>query len=156
MATLTLLDVCNKKRMAAACLALVLVTLVTMTLRIHWSYTAQLEAQLLSHKTKANSSCGKQEMTVLSSCQRCPREELRAEEAYCMETGYKQWVKCADGRSLYNWCDITPAVEERQFWMFELMALVITGASYSVVFIRQRKNDQQLMDKIHRQIGLTT
>ena len=57
---------------------------------------------------------------------------------------------------LFNRCDISPAVEERQFWLFELCALLITGASYAVVYIRQRKNDQLLMEKIHRQIGLST
>ncbi|KAL8602208.1 hypothetical protein ACOMHN_022721 [Nucella lapillus] len=148
-------DFCSKKRMAVSCTILVLVTLVTIALQSHFSYTAQLGQQLLSHKAKANTSCGKQEMKVLSDCQRCPRQELRNEEPFCMETGYKQWVECADGRRVYNWCDITPAVEERQFWMFELMAFLISGMSYAVVFMRQRKNDQLMMEKINRQIGLS-
>ncbi|XP_076465944.1 uncharacterized protein LOC143297449 [Babylonia areolata] len=148
-------DYCNKKRMAASCAVLVLITLVTIAFQSHFSYTAQLEQQILSHKAKANSSCGKQEMKVLSACEKCPREELRNEEPFCMETGYKQQVECADGRHMYNWCDITPAVEERQFWLFELAALLITCASYTVVYVRQRKNDQLLMEKINRQIGLS-
>lgn len=53
-------------------------------------------------------------------------------------------------------CDITPAVEERTFWIFELSTFIIGAASYTVVYLRQRKNDQLLMDKINRQIGLTT
>nr|KAG5706567.1 hypothetical protein BaRGS_028738 [Batillaria attramentaria] len=146
---------CNKKRMTIAAAGIVIVTVVTVTLRSHWSYTAQLEQQLLTHKAKANSSCGKLESQPLSSCERCPRDELRKEVPYCMETGFKQKVQCSDGREVYNWCDMTPADEERQFWIFEFCALMITAASYTVVYLRQRKNDQLMMDKINRQIGLS-
>ncbi|KAK7496887.1 hypothetical protein BaRGS_00011867 [Batillaria attramentaria] len=106
-------------------------------------------------QAKANSSCGKLESQPLSSCERCPRDELRKEVPYCMETGFKQKVQCSDGREVYNWCDMTPADEERQFWIFEFCALMITAASYTVVYLRQRKNDQLMMDKINRQIGLS-
>lgn len=149
-------DMCNKKRLALSAAIFTLVVIVTVALRSHWSYTAQLEQQLLAHKAKANSSCGTLQLTVLRECVHCQLEELRNEEPYCMETGFKEWVRCADGREVYNWCDITPAVEERTFWIFELCTFIIGAASYTVVYLRQRKNDQLLMDKINRQIGLTT
>ncbi|KAK0057424.1 protein JTB, partial [Biomphalaria pfeifferi] len=37
----------------------------------------------------------------VSHCQRCPKEELRSEISYCMQTGYKELIKCDNGKEEY-------------------------------------------------------
>ncbi|KAK0057425.1 protein JTB, partial [Biomphalaria pfeifferi] len=50
-------------------------------------------------------------------------------------------------------CDISPAVEESDFWKFELCTLLLGLSSYAVVYLRQRKLDKRLMEKINKQIA---
>ena len=49
--------------------------------------------------------------------------------------------------------DISPAVEESDFWRFQAMTLTIGLLSYAVVHLRQQKLDQKVMEKIHKQIS---
>jgi len=72
-----------------------------------------------------------------------------------METGYKQQIQCDGDQSEHQiWCDMSPAVEERNFWTFQAMTFTIGLISYAIVYLRQQKLDKELMDKIHKQIGV--
>lgn len=50
-------------------------------------------------------------------------------------------------------CEITPYMDERNFWIFQAVTFTIFAVSYSLVRVRQKKLDGQLMDKINRQIA---
>lgn len=50
-------------------------------------------------------------------------------------------------------CEITPYMDERNFWIFQAVTFIIFAVSYSLVRVRQKKLDGQLMDKINRQIA---
>lgn len=50
-------------------------------------------------------------------------------------------------------CDISPAVEESDFWRFQAITLTIGLMSYTVVYLRQQKLDQKLLEKINKQIS---
>ena len=44
-------------------------------------------------------------------------------------------------------------VEERHFWIFEIVTAVIGLLSYGVVFLREQRLDKLLMDKVNKQIA---
>ena len=50
-------------------------------------------------------------------------------------------------------CEITPYMDERNFWIFQAVTFTLFAVSYSLVRVRQKKLDGQLMDKINRQIA---
>lgn len=60
-------------------------------------------------------------------------------------------ILCANF-SFYR-CDISPAVEEVDFWKFQLFTLLVGLSSYTVVYLRQKNLDKKLMEKIHKQIA---
>ena len=44
-------------------------------------------------------------------------------------------------------------MDERNFWIFQAVTFTLFAVSYSLVRVRQKKLDGQLMDKINRQIA---
>ena len=44
-------------------------------------------------------------------------------------------------------------MEERSFWLFEASTALVGVASYVVVYVRQRRLDRLLTEKVHRQIA---
>ena len=44
-------------------------------------------------------------------------------------------------------------LEERKFWTFEAVCAMTALVSYGSVYLRQRKLDKQLLDKVHKQIA---
>ncbi|XP_059177739.1 protein JTB-like [Physella acuta] len=148
-----MIEVLTKRRIAVFAVFLALFTIAGLLLRSHWEYTRLLaiqEAQIRS-KAKKASSCAN--YTSLSQCQRCPKEELRQLVPYCMQTGHKELIRCDNGKEEFIWCDISPAIEERDFWKFQICTLVLGLSSYTVVYLRQKKLDKILMEKINRQIA---
>lgn len=143
----------TKKRMLVLLGIVLFLCFVYIILQSHFAYTRQLLQQESAIREKAKKAASCADYTVIEKCQRCPKKELRELLKVCMETGYKQKIKCSDGKVEWNWCDISPAAEESDFWRFQLIMLVIGIASYALVYLRQQKLDKILMDKIHKQIS---
>lgn len=146
----------TKKRVLLFVGILSVILLSTLVLKSHWNYTAKLREQEQEIKDKAlkSSPCENgSPFTEVSRCVRCTKEELRSLAKHCMETGFKQLVRCNDGKEHNMWCDISPAVEESDFWRFQAITLTIGLISYTVVYLRQQKLDQKLLEKINKQIS---
>ncbi|XP_005091081.1 protein JTB [Aplysia californica] len=143
----------TKKRVLAFVGFLSLIMFTTLILKSHWDYTTQLARQEEEIKSKVKKSSPCESYTEVSRCERCSKEELRTLVKHCMETGFKQRIRCSDGKESFLWCDISPAVEESDFWRFQAIVLTVGLISYAVVYLRQQKLDQKLMDKIHKQIS---
>lgn len=141
-----MIEVFTKKRILVLAAFVVLSMLTFLVLRSHWEYTRQLPKD-----EPKETSCPV--YTSISRCQRCPKEELRAEVPYCKQHGYKERIRCEDGKEEFVGCDISPAVEEADFWKFELLTLLVGLTSYAVVYLRQKKLDKRLMEKINKQIA---
>ncbi|CAL1541260.1 unnamed protein product [Lymnaea stagnalis] len=155
-----MIEVFTKKRILVLAAFVVLFTVAFLVLRSHWEYTRQLPKEVFEKLFKIylnNFSEPKETScpvyTSISRCQRCPKDELRAEVPYCKHHGYKEKIRCEDGKEEFVGCDISPAVEEAEFWKFELLTLLVGLTSYAVVYLRQKKLDKKLMEKINKQIA---
>ncbi|KAK3728055.1 hypothetical protein RRG08_022107 [Elysia crispata] len=143
----------TKKRMLVLGGITLFLCFVYVILQSHFAYTRQLLQQESAIREKAKKAASCENYSVIEKCKRCPKKELRDLVQVCMETGYKQKIQCSDGKTEWNWCEISPAVEESDFWKFELIMLLIGLSSYALVYLRQQKLDKILMDKIHKQIS---
>ncbi|GFO49787.1 protein jtb-like [Plakobranchus ocellatus] len=143
----------TKKRVLALSGLIFFICFVYLILQSHFAYTRQLLKQEGEIREKAKKAASCESYTVVERCKRCPKKELRDLVKVCMETGYKQKIKCSDGKEEWNWCEISPAVEESDFWKFQLIMVLIGASSYAIVYLRQQKLDKILMDKIHKQIA---
>ncbi|BFZ02156.1 hypothetical protein BsWGS_05194 [Bradybaena similaris] len=148
-----MIEVFTKRRILAFLGFVVLVTGAGLLLNSHWEYNKQLAKQEEVIKNKARKSASCEMFSVISRCERCSKQESRDDVGVCSETGYKQRIKCDSGKEEFIWCDISPAVEESDFWKFQLCTLLLGLSSYAVVYLRQKKLDKRLMEKINKQIA---
>ncbi|CAG5128646.1 unnamed protein product [Candidula unifasciata] len=148
-----MIEVFSKKRLLAFLGVVVLVTGAALILNSHWEYNKQLAKQEEVIRNKARKSAPCETFSVVSRCERCSKQELRDLVPVCSETGHKERIKCDSGKEDFIWCDISPAVEEADFWKFQLCTLVLGLSSYAVVYLRQKKLDKRLMEKINKQIA---
>ncbi|BFZ02155.1 hypothetical protein BsWGS_05195 [Bradybaena similaris] len=178
-----MIEVFTKRRILAFLGFVVLVTGAGLLLNSHWEYNKQLAKQEEVIKNKARKSASCEMFSVISRCERCSKQESRDDVGVCSETGYKQRIKCDSGKEEFiwvnsqrrikvhnemfmgstsreglkfspvSWCDISPAVEESDFWKFQLCTLLLGLSSYAVVYLRQKKLDKRLMEKINKQIA---
>ena len=54
---------------------------------------------------------------------------------------------------LFYSCPKLTAIEERNFWLFEMAAAFVGLGSWSIVHARQKILDRQLLDKVNKQIA---
>ncbi|XP_041361168.1 protein JTB-like [Gigantopelta aegis] len=148
-----MVECCTKKRMIAAVITLISLSVLTLVLENKWSFEHKVKEAQMSSDVNANESCSSDKFTELDSCKKCSRKELRKLLPFCMETGYKQLVECDNGKKLFRQCMITADIEARSFWIFEAVNIILAVSSYTFVHFRRRKLDKLMMDKINRQIG---
>ncbi|XP_071104051.1 uncharacterized protein [Haliotis cracherodii] len=150
---LSMIELCTKKRMVFAVIALICLSIVTLILESRWSYQRKLNDARFQAMANANETCKSGKYTALDVCKSCTRDELRREVHYCLEKGYKMLIQCENTKIMYTGCGITPDAEQRQFWIFEGVCLVIGIVSYLIVHQRRSMLDQIMMDKINKQIA---
>lgn len=106
------------------------------------------------HKlVSSNRTCKDEDILLEEACFRCSKPELKEEAPACMKTGYKQIVECKDGKKFWRSCEITPAMDEKKFWIFASVNLLIGIAAYAYVIRRQKTLDGILMEKINKQLS---
>ena len=83
---------------------------------------------------------------------------------------YKEKVRCDSGTEAYRSCDKINRLEERKFWIFELVCALTGGVRYrlqivknllnnffffsaSIVFLRQKQLDHKMYQRLQRQIA---
>lgn len=147
-------DFCTKKKMALAIALLFGISLVTLVVESAWPSHHKIQAvKFPSNLVPLNKSCPSKKAKAVSDCERCSKDELRKLQPECQETGFKQKIICDNKETFYQNCEITPYMDERNFWIFQAVTFTIFAVSYSLVRVRQKKLDGQLMDKINRQIA---
>lgn len=93
---------------------------------------------------------------ISQECRPCTRLELKMNAENCNPTGYREKWTCKVGnteKNRYKSCPKVSWVEEKNFWIFEGVSFGIGIVSYIVAYIRQRRLDHLLMEKVHRQIA---
>ncbi|XP_022333411.1 protein JTB-like [Crassostrea virginica] len=147
-------DFCTKKKMALAIFLLFSISVVTLVVESAWPTRHKIqEVKFPSHIVPLNKTCPPQKTKAVSDCERCSKDELRKIQPECQETGFKQKILCDNKETFYHNCEITPYMDERNFWIFQAVTFTLFAVSYSLVRVRQKKLDGQLMDKINRQIA---
>ncbi|XP_048733922.1 protein JTB-like [Ostrea edulis] len=149
-----MVDFCSKKKMALAIFLLFSISVVILMVESAWPTRHKIqEVKYLSHLVPLNKSCPSKKAKAISDCERCSKDELRKLQPECQETGFKQKIQCDNKETFYQNCEITPYIDERNFWIFQVVTFTLFAASYSMVRVRQKKLDGLLMDKINRQIA---
>lgn len=149
-----MIECCTKKRMLIAIVLLLSVSFIILLVQSAWSTHHSIrDYGMLQGRKRRNESCLTGKETIVDACQPCTKFELKSETAYCQEWGFKEVVECEDKKRLTRNCDIDPGTHETRFWVFELVALLVGIASYSMVRKRQKRLDTFLMEKINRQIA---
>ena len=76
-----------------------------------------------------------------------------------METSHTHCITAPSYKCLYLShityfsCKVDPWIEERKFWILELVTCIVGIGTYSIVRHRQGILDKQLMEKVNRQIA---
>ncbi|XP_061174050.1 protein JTB-like [Saccostrea echinata] len=149
-----MLEFCTKKKMAFAIFLLFSISVIILVVESAWPTQHRIkEVKFPSNIVKLNKSCPSKKAKALSECERCSKDELRKLQPECQETGFKQKILCDDKDTFFQNCEITPYMDERNFWIFQAVSFTIFAVTYSLVRVRQKKLDGQLMDKINRQIA---
>ncbi|VDH98536.1 Hypothetical predicted protein [Mytilus galloprovincialis] len=133
--------------MAFAVLLLISFSVITLIVKSVWAST---DFQKLISNTTA---CKDIDIVNTQTCFRCSKKELRAEVPVCSKTGYKQTVQCKDGTQFWRSCEITPDMDEKNFWIFWAVNIVIGLAAFVYVRRRQKTLDGILMEKINKQLA---
>lgn len=104
-------------------------------------------------KMKPNSNCWKKEETQsLADCVQCSDYEKRTIKG-CLETGNIQLSYCVDSNvKFYASCKYLIEWEEKKFWMFEGIVLIMLICSSSMVWYRQKQLDNVLYQKLQKQV----
>merc|ERR1711872_1129451 len=149
---------CNsKKRMVAAVallagLSILAIILESSQLRSHQEDIHDSHPLLKKELTAAEKCWTQEEFTVVSECDLCSREEINAQSpVVCVARGNKEKVECKSGKVAYRACDKVRWLEERKFWLFELVMSLVGGLSYALVFLRQKQQGHKMYQKIQRQ-----
>lgn len=136
--------------MAIAVLSLISLSVITLIVKSVWASGNLMEIQKL---VSSNRTCKEADIKNTQTCSRCSKNELRSEVPVCSETGYKQIVECKDGTKYWKSCEITPDMDEKNFWIFFAVNVVVGLSSYVLVRKRQKTLDGILMEKINKQLS---
>lgn len=149
-----MIEFCTRKRMALAIIVLLSLTVVTLIMEGMWSASHRLGEV---NSEEEESICGTEKVKVIESCQPCSAFEMKSSPAYCQKTGYREKVQCGKDNNPENAklrsCKVDPWVEEKKFWILELITCAVGFGTYGLVRYRQGKLDKLLMEKVNRQIA---
>lgn len=154
-----MIEFCTKRRMILAIAGLIIVSIVVLLVENHLSPSHSV-LDLTNKALSGNASYHCWEIAdtavVVEECKPCTVFEQKTNLA-CRETGYSEKVKCTlkDGTetSLPRSCPKITWVEEKHYWLFEVLMALLGFGSYSVVHARQRRLDRLLLEKVNRQIA---
>ena len=153
-----MIELCSKKRMISV--VIVLGSLLILILLIENGISWRNEVREIRQIGSKNDSFGKcleeNEITVIEACRPCSPAEVN--DSVCKTTMYMKKVLCvqnSDVKSIevYKPCQKILWTEERGFWIFEALCLLLGISSYVIVGIRQRRLTQLLIDKVNKQIA---
>lgn len=131
---------------------LILVSLSVITLIVEGMWSTNHKHLGIDENSEAMNVC-KGDEKIIKECHQCTNYDLKLPAAFCQATGYREEIQCSDGTTKYRSCKVEPWVEERKFWIFQLITFVVGVCSYSMVRYRQSKLDRDLADKVNRQIA---
>jgi len=104
----------------------------------------------------ASKLCEDSSVTMIRACHICNDLEQKSLIA-CKATNYVEKLKCQSSQGndeeFSRSCQKLSRTEERRFWAFECTTAAVGMASYGVVYLRQKRLERLLIEKVHRQIA---
>lgn len=152
-----MIEFCTKKRMIAAIIFLIGISVMVLVIENHFPIGGELKNSLSRPQENASELCDDHSnIETVMVCRPCNSFEQKM-HSFCELTGYVEQVKCHSGsdkdKEIYRSCPQYAWVEEQRFWIFEGCSAVVGLASYGVVFLRRRRLDRLLIEKVNRQIA---
>ncbi|XP_026316898.1 protein JTB [Hyposmocoma kahamanoa] len=133
-------ETCSKQCMLFGTVCLGVLTIVVLILESHLADTLS-SSQRMKNKTFHNEhDCGIHvPYTIISECHPCSDFEIKSMSiGVCMETSYKEVLKCKNGETITKSCHRVPYLEERAYWKFTIWSFVIGSISSLAVMLRMR------------------
>ncbi|XP_055303295.1 protein JTB [Sitodiplosis mosellana] len=145
-----MIESCPKKRMVFAITLLTIATIIVLIVESHWTESSPRRKFVIEN----NSTCYlREEFEIIRDCHPCTDFEIASKsQGVCVHTHNKEVLRCKSGETVSRSCDKVAWVDERNFWTFEGILLVVSALSTSVTFLRQRSLDRKVMLKVQRQL----
>lgn len=87
---------------------------------------------------------------IVEECARCSDfEKVSKHLTACIDSGYKEMVKCPSIGNVYRPCD----KQSQNFWIFESSMIILAIIGSFVVNLRQKQLDHKTLEKIQKQIA---
>jgi len=158
-----MIEFCSKKRMVFAIavlagLSFLIIILESSQLRSHQEEIQDIHEThpVLKEKLRPEDKCWtKEKYRVIEECDVCTQDEVTNHKPVvcAVAKNYKEKVKCDSGTEAYRSCDKINRLEERKFWIFELVCALTGGISASILFLRQKQLDHKMYQRLQRQIA---
>jgi len=155
-----MIEFCNKKRMLIGILALGGLSIIIIILESRHLHTVEEDIHdwhpdLKSKLTPGDKCWQNETIDILEKCDLCTESEISQKDPLvCVAKGQKELVECkTSGKKTYRSCDRVEWVEEKRFWTFEGLLLLLGLLTGLSVFVRQKQLDHRMYQRIQRQIA---
>ncbi|XP_031628658.1 protein JTB [Contarinia nasturtii] len=144
-----MIETCPKKRMVFAITLLTIATVFVLIVESRWT-----ESPRRNFIIEYNSTCYTHEdFEIIHDCHPCTDYEIASKsQGVCVHTHNKEILRCKSGETVSRSCDKVAWIDERNFWTFEGILIVVGALSTGVTFLRQRSLDRKVMLKVQRQL----
>ncbi|XP_022903318.1 protein JTB [Onthophagus taurus] len=147
-----MIESCPKRRMFIGITSLGILTILVLIIESNWT-----ESNLKKREfpIEQNSTCrDKEKHVVIKECEPCTAYEITSKSiGVCIETHFKEVIKCASGEMVTRSCDRAVYLDEKRFWKFECSMFM--GSLVSLVFVIARKKvlNKRLLQRVQRQLA---
>lgn len=148
-----MIEFCSRKRMVLVIIVLFSLTVLTLIVEGMWSSKHKLNE---INSDKEESLCESSDIQITASCRPCLNTENTVDGSRCQKTGFIEIVRCGKDNEMKSFkrsCKMDPWIEERKFWILEILTFVAGMTSFGVVKYRQRILDCQLTERVNKQIA---
>ncbi|KAL1512818.1 hypothetical protein ABEB36_002341 [Hypothenemus hampei] len=150
-----MIESCPKKRMLLGITVLGVLTIVVLIVESHWTDNNRSTSKKNTFIVEQNSTCfEKGPYEVVKDCEPCTAFELRSKTlGVCIDTQYKEVLKCANGEIVTRSCDRAAYYDELTFWRFEGFMLSFSIISTVCVTARKKVLNKRMMQRVQRQLA---
>ncbi|XP_071444769.1 protein JTB [Hetaerina americana] len=151
-----MIESCSKRRMLLAVTFLGGLTSLVLVVESHWTNgSKKTYPETLLRNNSVLSSCWlKEEYEIVEPCHLCNAFEINSLSVpACLLTHYKEVINCNTSGRVQRSCDRVAWIEERNFWIFEGLMLVLGSVSITAVFTRQKILDHRVLRRLQRQLA---
>ncbi|XP_063225132.1 protein JTB [Bacillus rossius redtenbacheri] len=150
-----MIESCSKKQMLLAVIFLGGLTVFVLVVESRWTSSNRNAPQLADGSSAGEGPCWLREnYTVVEPCHQCSDFELASKISnVCVATNFKEVLRCKTSGLISRSCAKVTWLEERNFWLFEGLMLVLGVISTTAVFARQKVLDIRMMRRIQRQLA---